>query len=291
MDTNSNCMHFVMMNLLSIFIGITGFLYYFFVKNIHYARIRKAFGDLMLDGGFRPIMLNDPIIDRLTDRIRAFDDFMLHNINIRIREAALKRIDETDIYLIYYEWEKKRTFIMTPTAEDSRETQVELHLRCGVFIPIELNITRVSVRGRLDPVEERKMKLAHGISTPPERGIPDFNRLFVCKGTEPAEVSSLITREVQEAMLNYAGKFPLNPDGFRDTIIYFNEHGMNVAIEKDLNGDHMRSLLEFALLLYGEIKKTPKPAGEDKEEKVCMTPNIRTGNPYEGSSILMKKIF
>lgn len=273
MNDNSEFLSILLTILLFVLFIAGGVLYHFFAKAFRYGQIRKTFEDLVQNDGFQAVVPGDPFIGQLTQRFRAFDDPILSNITINIREAAFKKIGDLDVCLNYYEWEKSRTFLTHSRGREYRETEVELHLRAGVYIPVELSIPRMFIRGRLDPAEEDKMELTQGIPTPPEKGIPDFDRFFVCKGPSSTVVSRLFTLEVQKAILSHAGNFPLIPGDFRHLMIYFNEHGMNVTMEKLITGNEMRALLEFALMLHGEIKKTLKPSGEG-EEDVYKAPDI-----------------
>ena len=265
MADNSESLSVLFTILLLVLLTVGGVLYYFLAKTFRYGQIRKAFEDLTENDGFQTVAPGDPLISQLAMRIRSFDDPLLTSVSINLREAAFKKIDDIDIYLNYYEWEKRRTFLTTRRGREYRETEVELHLRAGVYIPVETGVMRMFIRGRLDPDKEEKMEIAHGIPTPPEKGIPDFDRFFVCKGPNSVVVGKLMTLEMQKAILSYVGNYPLTPGDFRHLSIYFDEHGMNVTMEQAITGDQMRSLVEFALLLQREINKTVKKSGEDSD--------------------------
>ncbi len=272
MSDNADFISLLVFIVLFVILTVGGVIYYYFTKTLRYGQIRKAFDDLIQNDGFQPVAPEDPLISQLTRRIRSFDDPILTNVKVNVREAAFKKTDETDIYLNYYEWEKTRTFIVQRRGRDYRETEVELHLRAGVYIPVQLGVPRMYVRGRLDDAGEEKMETAQGIPTPPDKGIPDFDKYFVCKGANSVVVGSLMSMEVQKAILAHVGNYPLVPGDFRHLMMYFDEHGMNITIEKAINGEQFRALLEFSILLLREIKKTQGISGE--EEDIYKAPEI-----------------
>lgn len=266
MSDNADFISLLVFIILFVILTAGGVIYYYFAKTFRYGQIRKAFDDLIQNDGFQPVAPEDPLISQLTRRIRSFDDPILTNVTVNVREAAFKKADETDIYLNYYEWEKTRTYIVQRRGREYRETEVELHLRAGVYVPVQLGVPRMYVRGRLDDAGEEKMETAHGIPTPPDKGIPDFDRYFVCKGPNSVVVGKLMSLEVQKAILAYVGNYPLVPGDFMNLVMYFDEQGMNITMEKALKTEQYRSLIEFSLLLLREIRKTREVSGEGDEE-------------------------
>ena len=245
--------------------GFGGVAYFVILKSVRLGKIRKTFQAMLDDDGYQYIPEGNPLRLQMRDRIRAFDDLMLTNISIEVKEAAFKKIDNADVYLNYYEWEKRRTFLTTRRGRKYRETEVELHLRTGVYIPIDLGVPCMIVRGRLSSGEEEKMEMKYGLPTPPEKGIPEFDVLFVCKGPSPMVVSSVLSIETQREILSFNGTYPIVEGEIKHLVIYFNEHGINVTMEKAPDVEQMKALVEFSVMLFHQLSRSAKTSQQEKK--------------------------
>ena len=231
-------------------------IYYWAVRNSSYGRIKNTFKNLINSDGYQQIEDNNPIKAQLEREIRKFDDPILTNIDIDIMLLAHKKVNGVDVYLNYYEWEKSRTHMVETRHGKRRVKQIELRLKSGVYIPIPTGAPRMLVRGRLGTSQEEKMELEQGRPTPPIKGVPQFDVLFVCKGPNPMAVSSLITMEAQKDILSFNGVYPVIDEALKHLVIYIHENGMNITMDKAPDAEQMKALVEFSIMLYNSFKKT-----------------------------------
>ena len=80
-------------------------------------------------------------------------------------------------------------------------------------------------------------------------------------------VSSVLSIETQREILSFNGTYPIVEGEIKHLVIYFNEHGINVTMEKAPDVEQMKALVEFSVMLFKQLSRSAKNSQQEEKEK------------------------
>lgn len=184
--------------------------------------------------GFQKLPVQSEQVYNLKQTLRTFERLNIPNISFEIYQCNYKKEEHFEIYTYLYKWQKKNEFTGTDSeGRQTRSVKLQKKLYTAVYIPTPVRVSEaVCIRCRLDMETEARIEYEEGMETPPTVGIPEFDKMFVCKGKDSGETATIATKQMQSLMLQNMGSAPLNEQYCNKVRMVFGPQGVNVTVEE-----------------------------------------------------------